>query len=318
MPKIVGIDIGYGITKVIDSTGRVDRFKSIVGAGAPETLDLPTASKNTFRTTTIDDNIYTIGEDAERFRLPLLNVRKRNSIESIAYKALLKAALKDDVYNNLKIVTGLPVNFINDSGKLKEVIKDIVQGADVTVIPQPAGTFFNLLLDPAGNIADKKFADMHVGIIDIGTYTTDILFLSKMDIIKELSGTLTIGIHTVMQKLSKACSDKRRHLTLTEMEDAISTGYITKYGEKINIIDSLNSIKDLVAQDIWSYINSMWGSEEQIDLIVLSGNGAPLFQNSIIRSNTTDTANIISVKDTFMANVYGFFKLGMRLYANKI
>ncbi len=318
MPKIIGIDIGYGMTKVVDSSGRIDKFKSIVGAGAPETLDLPTSSKNTFRTTTIDGSVYTIGEDAERFRLPLLNVRKRNSIESIAYKALLKAALRDDIYNNVRIITGLPVNFINDSKRLKEVIKDVIQGAEITVIPQPAGTFFNLLLDPSGNIANEQYANMQIGIIDIGTYTTDILFLSKMDVIKELSGTLTIGIHTVMQKLSKVCSDKRRHLTLTELEDAISIGYITKYGEKIYIMDSLNSIKDSVAQDIWSFISSMWGAEEQIDLIVLSGGGAPLFQESMMQSNTAFTANIISVKDTFMANVYGFFKLGMRLYANKV
>jgi plasmid segregation protein ParM len=317
MPKIIGIDIGYGMTKVIDSAGRVDKFKSIVGAGAPEILGLPT-SKNSFRTTTIDGNTYTIGEDAERFKLPLLSVRKRNSIESVAYKALLKTALKDDVYNNVKIVTGLPVSFINDSERLKKVIIDVIQGANITVIPQPAGTFFDLLLDSSGNIANREYADMQVGIIDIGSYTTDILFLSEMDVVKELSGTVTIGIHTLMQKLSKACSNKRRYLTLTELENALTTGYITKFGEKIGIMDSLNSIRDLVAQDIWSYVNSMWGAEEQIDLIVLSGGGAPILENSLIQSKTTDTANIISVKDTFMANVYGFFKLGMRLYANKV
>jgi len=83
---IIGLDIGYGLTKIVDSNGRVDTFKSLVGVGSPQTMNLPISEKKKIRTVHIEGNTYTIGEDVERYELPIISVGQRNSIESMAYK----------------------------------------------------------------------------------------------------------------------------------------------------------------------------------------------------------------------------------------
>jgi len=197
---IIGLDIGYGLTKIVDSNGRVDTFKFLVGVGSPLTMNLPISEKKKIRTVHIEGNTYTIGEDVERYELPVISVRQRNSIESMAYKALILAAVRDSISGDMhsnKIVTGLPVRFINDAEILKKTFYSIIPSCEIVVIPQPAGIFFDLILDSQGNVEQWEYANSRVGVVDIGTYTTDLLLFDHMEAIDTMSGTITIGINTL-------------------------------------------------------------------------------------------------------------------------
>ncbi len=312
---VIGIDIGYGVTKVMTHSGRVETFRTIVGVGKPDTMGVNVADSR-HRVVSVNGNTYTVGEDAERFELPLINVRKRNHIESLAYKAVILSALSGLIANTgaerIKVVTGLPVRFIGDTDRLKAVYKSVLPDIEVVVIPQPAGTFFDLLLDAGGNIRSSGYAKAKLGIIDIGTYTTDILMLDNMEIVRALSGSIPIGIHSLAEQVISACADKRRDLSHTEVETAMTTGYITRFGEKINITNMINHCRASVARDIFSYVNSVWGGKEQIEVIVLTGGGSAIF-SPVFKEHLSAFANVTEPSNVFLSNVYGFYKLGMRL-----
>ena len=309
--SVIGVDIGYGVTKVIDSNGRVESFRSIVGAGVPNSLGLPRGQK--LRTVKVGDATYTVGEEAETFSLPLINVRQRNSIESIAYKALVLAAVGNDRSNGNEdsrhfIITGLPVQFMNDFERLKNVYKSILPEAQIAVVPQPAGSFFDVLLDIEGRVKNDAYSKARIGVIDIGTYTTDFILFDKMEVVNGLSGTVTIGINSLTSQIIEACRDKRRSLSHIEAEEAITTGYIRRLNEQINVSDIVQKLKKQVAGNIWSYMNSLWGGDERIEQIILTGGGAAMFRDAFIQSNITASPN------GFLSNVVGFFKLGKRMH----
>lgn len=310
---IIGLDVGYGVTKVIDSSGRVDVFKSVVGVGTPRTFNLPSDEGKKVRTVVIDNSIYTVGDDADKYNLPIISVRQRNSITSIAYKALAFAALKSSLQSDSKIVTGLPVQFIHDADILKKTLNEIAPEYPVTVIPQPAGSFFDLILDRDGNVEESQshYTTMRIGIIDIGTYTTDLLLFDSMEAIENLSGSLTVGIKTLADLIIDNCRDIRRSLSPIEAEKAITTGKIKKHGSYVDISQAVQSFKYSVAKDIWSYAYSMWGSDEKIDSILLTGGGAQILVDFF---PVSDMPPITVSRNTYMSNVYGFYKLGKKIY----
>ena len=304
---IVGLDVGYGVTKAVRSDGQVVVFRSIVGIGTPDVLGI---SKDRFRTILLNGDMYTVGEDAEKFRLPLINTRKRNSIESIAYKVLALAAIQRGS-DSLNIVTGLPIDFYSaDKQKTQKVFGELFPECNITIIPQPAGTFFDLILDSNGKTTGVDYADKKIGIVDIGTFTTDMLLMDGTSPVREMSSTVTIGIDALVKNIIKECSHIRRNLTQTEVEKALKTGYITKYGEQVNIKDVIDKNKSLIAKNIWAYVNSIWGSEGDIDIFVATGGGALIFKDAFVESN------IIYPQNPFISNAYGFFKLGRQMYGS--
>ena len=49
-----------------------------------------------------------------------------------------------------------------------------VRVCQVATIPQPFGSFFDRVLDDEGKLINARFARARVGILDVGSYTTDI------------------------------------------------------------------------------------------------------------------------------------------------
>src|SRR5208337_1665266 len=130
----VGIDVGYGATKTVKSNSDSSIFRSYVGYGTPDTMGTSPVDALIVK---VGKDQYTVGEEAERFKLPPVHTRTRNSIESTAYKALVLAALNGDRNAGLKIVTGLPVEYhMNDKEKLSEIFKDLLPNSEVKVVPQ--------------------------------------------------------------------------------------------------------------------------------------------------------------------------------------
>jgi hypothetical protein len=62
----------------------------------------------------------------------------------------------------------------------------------ILMMPQPLGSFFNLLMDDNGKITNADFAKQKIGVIDIGFRTTDIT-MGKIE--KYRSMLLDVSIH---------------------------------------------------------------------------------------------------------------------------
>ena len=72
----------------------------------------------------------------------------------------------------------------------------------VKVIPQPFGSYFDLLLNDEGKLKDPEKIRERVGIIDIGFQTTD-LALATPQFVEASSGSLEVGVRSVADQLSR-------------------------------------------------------------------------------------------------------------------
>ena len=302
----MGIDIGYGVTKAVRSDGQVKHFRSVVGLGMPDTFGI---AHDNFTVVRINGATYTVGEEAEKYRLPLITVRSRNSIESIAYRALLLACLGEDVSGRHAIVTGLPLGYYNsDKSRVVKKFRETLPICEIKVVPQPMGTFYDLLFDDKGDVCHADFMDRKIAVIDIGTYTTDLLVMDKATPVAGVSGYVEIGIDTLTKNIIKSLLPLRRNISSGEIEKAIKTNTIKKEGQEMDISDIMAENKSAIAVNIWSWVQSRLGAEEDIDVLVLTGGGSEILSSYFVQGN------IIMPNSPFLSNAMGFCKIARRLY----
>jgi len=303
----MGIDIGYGVTKAVRADGEVRCFRSVVGIGTPDTFGV---SNNNFNVVKIDGRMYTVGESAERQRLPIISVQSRNMIESVGYRALLLASLDGDYESSHSIVTGLPLSYFNaDKLRVMSKFKETLPNCQTRVVPQPMGSFYDALFDDEGNVQNITFLDKRIAVLDIGTYTTDLLVADKGTPVAGVSASVEIGIDTLFKSIQKSLMHVRRNITNGEIEKALKTNTIIKDGEQMDISYILSENKAAVASNVWSWVNAkLGGTEEDIEIIVLTGGGGEILRNYFLQGN------ISMPKSPFLANARGFCKIARRLY----
>ncbi len=302
----MGIDIGYGVTKSVRSDGKVRYFRSIVGVGSPDAFGV---SKSNFNVVKVEGHPYTVGDDAERHCLPIITARARNIIESIAYQALLIASVGGDVEDSYSIVTGLPLGYFSaDKSRLIKQFKEILPNSEIKIVPQPIGSFYDLLFDDDGEIQHTEFMNKRVAVLDIGTYTTDLLVTDKGTPVAGVSGSVEIGIDTLFTEIRKSLLPVRRNIGSVEIDTALRTNIIKRRGEQIDISDILAENKAAITANIWSWANARLGTEEDMEVLVLTGGGGELLRNYFMQGN------IIAPKSPFLSNAIGFCKIARRLY----
>ena len=318
----IGIDVGYDSTKVVtfNNNGSLNYFsyESIVGVGRPESINGELLQK--VQTVNYNGQVYTVGFDAIKYKLPILTVKARNSIESIAYRVLIKNAL-DMINKNQEVeffvVTGLPVEFFEED---KKILQTIFKNADnrikeVRVIPQPAGTFYNLILQDNGQAKqDQKYANSKVGIIDIGRYTTDIAVFDHLDYVSALSKTITIGVEYLIKLIADRLDTRiRRGIKLEEIKKALinNNGYLKRFGQEISIKGAISDAILKIQNDLTSYIRSVWGIEDDIDHIIITGGGANIFEDMLFTIFNISK----KVDNPIFSNAIGYLKVSNRYIA---
>lgn len=72
-----------------------------------------------------------------------------------------------------------------------------------------------MALDGEGRFRGDSRLEGKVGIVDIGTYTTDLLLVDRLTPVRELSATLTIGVDSLARRLAERCTDLRNPLVMS-------------------------------------------------------------------------------------------------------
>jgi superfamily II DNA or RNA helicase len=107
--------------------------------------------------------------------------RDRDWIRSQPYRVLWQAVVTELALPSTQpiVVTGLPVWYYGtDRIVLEELVHQVFHAYNlrpraVIVVPQPFGSFFDRILDRHGRLSSERDPDVHLGIIDIGHFTTD-------------------------------------------------------------------------------------------------------------------------------------------------
>jgi plasmid segregation protein ParM len=329
---IVGVDIGYGYTKAVGETTQVV-FPSVVGKA--ERIRYQSDLHQQLGSIG-EPGIALITEEGDRFvgELALLQSRvqwtllDRSRVEDPSARLLFLAALSELVSegrgtHHFRIVTGLPVKWYTDRAKIIEQwqgkhIAQRVNGQklvqrfsvdDVLVVPQPFGSLFDTILGAEGQIVDEALARGRLGVIDVGTYTTDYVLVDGLRYVERGSGSISTGMSKGYQLLARSLLDTfGLDLRMHDVDKAVRESKVTIFGEDRRIDWLADPVFDALAQEILAHAATLWGDGRDLKAILVTGGGAIALGERICARY----AHARVLDDAPMANVRGFFKYALR------
>ncbi len=339
MDTIIGIDIGFGFTKVTDGK-RFEVFKSIYGEAIDfqfkESFLHQKAEQDEHIQIDLDDTSYFVGELAERQSSNRQFTLDQTQFVATSTKILALAAISRMMQTNqasFKVVVGLPIGHYrqykseleamlrqshklgvtNAKGERKEVVIAI---AEVSVIPQPIGSVMDRLLNDVGKAADQRFAIEKIGVIDIGFRTSDYTISDKARYSERGSLTTQNGIskafEIIASKLKDSCGV---NVELYRLFDAVESGSIKIRGKGFDLRKITQVAFQQLAANIAADANRIWNDDWDMDAIMITGGGGsvlatylqPLLEGVIIP--------IEQDLDYRLHNVRGYHKYGCNRWA---
>jgi hypothetical protein len=323
MTLTLGADVGYGYTKVFSSTGCALTFPSVVGRAEARRFrtDLTQAahagqngSPHEGGHVCLNGTAYCYGAEALRYARLAVQPRDRHWITSLPYRVLWEAVLEATVPPSATpvIVTGLPVSEYADRERLEEVVRDAltskgISQATVRVVPQPFGSFCDWLLAEDGTLHDATLINSHVGVIDIGHYTTDFAEIAALEYIQRGSGSIPVGVATVLDALSRHVYDTwGRRLDMHEAATMLTERRVRIRGSEHDLSPVCDAALQETSLAILTTAQQLWGGAEAFDCLLASGGGAPAFQQSL----TARFPHLTVLPGSFTANARGYRKYG--------
>jgi plasmid segregation protein ParM len=329
---IVGMDIGYGYTKAVGEDAQVV-FPSVIGKAERIRYESDLHSQFVSHDGL---GIALITEEGDRFvgELALLQSRvqwtllDRSRVEDPSARLLFLAALSElvgerQVDREFRVVTGLPVKWYADRDKVvsqfqgKHLVRringhQVVQRFSVTnvlVVPQPFGSLFEVILGARGQIVNEDLARGRLGVIDIGTYTTDYVLVNGLRYIEKGSGSISTGMSKAYQLIGRSLLDTfGLDMRLHEVDRVVRDGVVTVYGEERHIDWLTTPVLDAVSEEVLAHARALWSDGRDLKAILVTGGGAIALGEQIRRHYPH--ARLLD--DAAMANVRGFCKYGRR------
>uniref|UniRef100_A0A6M3IRJ5 Uncharacterized protein n=1 Tax=viral metagenome TaxID=1070528 RepID=A0A6M3IRJ5_9ZZZZ len=320
-----GIDIGYKATKIATSSQH-KMFQSIVG-----TLDESSFKTSGVEATSlvIGDSAYFIGRAAdEQSRFASRGQETRNWIETTDYDVLIKASLgwlheqypDEDEYT---VVTGLPVSYFRrDAEKLKAKFLGAhsavyngeeyhVSVVNARVIPQPFGTLFSYVFDRNGVVNEKhaKLAMTKVGVLDIGSHTTNMQVIIRGDDLAKESTSIAVGGWKLVQAVKERLGELMPELEPSDhaVAAALEGERLMYYGEEIDIRSVAAPFASDIANSIKAQVAATWGTAADLYAILVTGGGAHLIGEYLKFPQSW------IVPDPVFANVQGYSNFAQRV-----
>jgi plasmid segregation protein ParM len=225
--------------------------------------------------------------------------------------------------HSFRIVTGLPVNWYADRDKVLEQLagkhvvrrvngRQIVQRFtidEVLVVPQPFGSLFDAILGSEGQIVDQDLAQGRVGVIDVGTYTTDYVLVDRLRYVEHGSGTISGAMSRAYQLIGRSLLDTfGLDLRLHQVDRAVRDGRVTVFGEERSIGWLVDPVLDSLCQEVLAEAGTLWGDGRDLKAVLVTGGGAMALGERIQRRY----GHARLLPNAALANVNGFHKYGRR------
>jgi plasmid segregation protein ParM len=196
---------------------------------------------------------------------------------------------------------------------LEQVVQEIlqhrsIQGAAVTVVPQPFGSFFDQILSPEGIVRDEQRALVHLGLIDIGYFTTDLAEVKELEFVQKGSGSLEVGVATVLDTVRRHAAEHwGRQLDLRECEQALHEQKLKVKGQEYGIHTVCDSALREAAAAIAAYAHQLWGGGEALDELLMTGGGGAVFHKPL----RAEFSQLCLTSAPFLANARGFMRYAL-------
>jgi plasmid segregation protein ParM len=306
--RTIGLDTGYGFTKVVDDGG-VTCFPSVVGSYEPS-FHVEQVAAAQGGVVTVDGQPYFVGDRALRCSAFEYRAQSRDWLDSVTYRALVIQALAPyPGQTPLRVITGLPVRYIEDRGVLAKVIRSLHKGIkSLIVIPQPFGTFLDLILDEQGGDAGSPLADQTVGIVDLGFFTTDFLLVDRLQPQSERMTGLELGLSTVCRRLEQDLHERfRLSLRLHQVDQVLRTKQIRVRGQIQDVSSLVEHRVDELARTLAGWLSHL-RSDYGLDTLLLTGGGG-----RIVGDAMKEDLPVLTPTEPALANARGYWKYGKKL-----
>lgn len=320
-----GMDVGYGGSKGVTDAGDI-LFPSLLGPWMQKTFRLNSnpEQEETF-TVDIGTERFVVGPEARDMNVPISQDMSRDWLNSKNYKAFVTCLLREAVKKQgldakicpaFQIVTGLPVGYMSsaDKEKCEQVIRGAaarlgLKVAEVDIVPQPIGTFLNIVTDHDGNLdIPANMASMsRIAIADIGYNTADIAVIEDFtNYIEADSGSLPIGAHNCFELLADALKSKHMldHVGIRTAEEVARTKAYLLKGSMHDESATVNRVLAEVGHQVKSRILTLWKGKRPMDGIIITGGGGELLMPYLVDIGT----NVIKADASQMANARGYYK----------
>jgi plasmid segregation protein ParM len=147
-----------------------------------------------------------------------------------------------------------------------------------------------------------------VGVLDVGMFTTDLILVDGLEYIEAGSGSLEVGVSTVLEMLRKVLLDDYRvSYEPHQLEVALRRGWLVVNGQTVKLNGLASNRLSVIAQSIESRARTLW-NVSTLSAIVLAGGGSLALRRWL----EPYFGQAIFAPDAAMANVKGFLRYGLR------
>jgi len=320
----LSVDTGSGNNKGVGLDGLRFSFPSVIGTAEDIRFATDLIRGEEEQAVNFGDWRFYYGKQAMLQSRVQSAIFDRSRVYDNTYKMLFIASLVElarlmpDV-KRVKVVTGLPVGFFGDRSQVVDAFQGVYQIVvervmnvtveSVVVTPQPFGSLFRELLNTQGKIVNGEIERGRVGVIDIGTYTTDFVVADELRYVQRLSGSIRIGWSKIVSQVQQALGDMHGlELMPHEVDQVLQDGEIRLRGESLPLEPFTRTAISEIETAVIARARDLWGAGARLDTILVSGGGGPhLFD--IIHA-VYPHARLLD--DAFWANAEGFYRFGQR------
>ena len=321
---ILSVDIGYGYTKGIGPDGLRFSFPSVTGTAEEISFATDLIRGGEVHPVTHGDRSFFYGEQALLQSRIQSAIFDRSRVHDRTYKMLFIGALVEmsrlaPDTARIQVVTGLPVGFFGDRAEVVKSFEGVYRITtdhaiklaveSVFVVPQPFGSLFRELLNDQGKIVQSDIERGRLGIIDVGTYTTDFVVSDDLRYVQRISGSIPIGWNEVTSRVQQALGDLHRlELMPHEVDRAVQAGEVRVRGEPVPLQPLIEPAMADIQTAVIARARDLWGEGAQLDMILVSGGGGPYLYDAI--HDVYPHARLLD--NAFWANAEGFYRFGQR------
>ncbi|MCL6478781.1 MAG: ParM/StbA family protein [Peptococcaceae bacterium] len=323
---MIAVDVGYGLTKAMNISGKKVHFPSVV---APVRADMLNGLFGAgpghhvkIRRISGEAEEKLVGEAAQN-SMAALNTLAREKPAAIHDVLLLTGAYlagaggAGTMPERTNIAVGLPLAFYKSQ---KENLTRHLQGLAVWVSvnggPEKYVSFDKVVVFPQG--AGVVLAEMEklsvgglVGVVDVGTYTTDYLLMDVRNRqpvpIPDGCGSVEAGVYLFHRAVASEFQGRAGAPLPAEMvppvaEKALAGLPVRYYNRDIFLPDVRRALRE-IGENIAQKVLAAWGNRAgYVERTLLAGGGSLLFREELL--GTLPNARIVD--DPLYANAKGY------------
>ena len=321
---ILSIDIGYGYTKGIGPDDLHFSFPSVVGTAEDIRFATDLIRGGEEWAVKYGNRRFFYGQNAMLQSRIQSTIFDRSRVHDDTYKMLFVGALIELTKHRpnvqrLKVVTGLPVGFFGDRPDVVKSLEGVYRIStdrtrkfaveSVFVAPQPFGSLFRELLNQRGKITNSEIEKGRIGIIDVGTFTTDFVVSDELRYVQRMSGSVRIGWSKVINQVRQTLGDRHMlELMPHEVDRAMQVGEVRVRGKPVSLESLAEPIIADVEMAIVARARDRWGSGTHLDMVLVSGGGGPHLHDAIQKVYP----HAYLLDNAFWANAEGLYRFGQR------